>query len=182
MAAALRLARERLGGAILLPAFASWMLLFGYQWLFFTQYHGGQSTVFSYLSGVVGDGVVLPVANIGAFIVLRQMSGYIAWRRLPLYIALGFITTFAAFLCQAGLEIVNWSMPRAYVWSAVGQLHFVVMWAELAYLYVAMAVSINNWSVLRADALAWRSYLAGWVALVLFALTVVGDVIRFSAI
>jgi len=181
MAVALRLARERLGAAILLPAIVSWSLLFGYQWLFFVHYHGGQRTVFSYLSGVVGDGVMLPIANVGAFIVLRQMSTYVAWRRVPLYIALGFITAFAAFLGQAVLEIVNWSMPRAYVWSSVGQFHFFVMWAELAYLYVAFAVSLNSWRALRADALAWRSYVAGWAALVLFGLTVAGDVIRFSA-
>jgi hypothetical protein len=54
------------------------------------------------------------------------------------------------------------------------------MWSELAFLYVAMAVSVNNWTALREDALAWRSYWAGWLALGLFGLTVLGDVIRFS--
>ena len=180
MAAALRLARERIGLPILVPATVSWALLFGYQWAFFLHYHGGQRTVFSYLSGVVGDGLLLPFANIGAFLVLRQMWPYIAWRRVPLYIALGFITAFACFLGQAGLGIVNWSMPEPYVWSAVGQFHFIVMWCELTYLYVAMAVAVNNWTALRADALAWRSYLAGWVALGLFGVTLVGDVVRFS--
>jgi hypothetical protein len=55
------------------------------------------------------------------------------------------------------------------------------MSAEISYLYVAMAASINNWDLLRSDALAWRSYWVGWLALVLFALTLVGDVVRFSA-
>ena len=69
-----------------------------------------------------------------------------------------------------------------FVWSAVGQFHFFVMWSELSFLYVAMAVSINNWRVLRADLLAWRSYCIGWTALALFGLTLLGDVIRFSAV
>jgi len=182
MAAAIRLARERLGVSILVPAVLSWTLLFGYQWAFFLHYHGLQRTVFSYLSGVIGDGVLIPIANVGAFVVLREMSPYIRWRRLPLYVALGFITAFACFLAQGGLQIVNWSMPSPYVWSPVGQFHFFVMWSELSFLYVAMAVSVNNWRELRADMLAWRSYVIGWAALGLFGLTLLGDVIRFSAV
>ena len=180
MAAALRLARERIGLPILIPIGISWSLLFGYQWAFYVRYHGTEPTVFSYLSGVIGDGVLIPIANLGAFLVLRRMWPVVPWGRFPLYVALGLVTAFAAFLAQAGLGIVNWSMPSPYVWSPVGQFHFFVMWMELTYLYVVMAVSVNNWSMLRADALAWRSYCAGWLALMLFGLTVVGDVIRFS--
>jgi hypothetical protein len=181
MAAALRIARERIGLPIVIPATVSWALLFGYQWAFYFRYHGSELTVFSYLSGVLGDGVLIPIANLGAFVMLRQMWPYLRRRRIPLYVALGLITAYAAFLGQAGLRIVNWSMPAPYVWSPVGEFHFFVMWSELAYLYVAMAVSVNNWSALRADALAWRSYWAGWFALALFGLTVAGDVIRFSS-
>jgi hypothetical protein len=181
MAAALRLARERIGLPILIPAAVSWALLFGYQWAFYLRYHGSEPTVFSYLSGVIGDGVLIPLANLGAFLVLRQLWPNIRWQRLPLYAGLGLATALACFLAQAGLDIVNWSMPSPYEWSPVGRFHFLVMWGELTYLYVAMAVSVNNWGLLRSDALAWRSYWAGWLALVLFALTLIGDVVRFSA-
>lgn len=180
MAAAIRLARDRIGLSILLPAALSWGLLFGYQWAFYLRYHGPEPTVFSYLSGVIGDGVLIPVANIGAFLVLRQMWPLVRVRRLPLYIALGFITAVGCFLAQGGLEIVNWSMPSPFEWSPVGRFHFFVMWSEMSYLYVAMAVAINNWTALRADRLAWRTYWMGWLALALFGLTLVGDVIRFS--
>jgi len=182
MADAIRLARERVGVSIVVPAILSWLLLFGYQWAFFLHYHGLQRTVFSYLSGVIGDGVLIPIANVGAFLVLREMSPYIRWRRVPLYISLGFITAFACFLAQGGLQIVNWSMPSPFVWSPVGQFHFFVMWSELSFLYIAMAVSVNNWRALRTDRLAWRSYLIGWAALGLFGLTVLGDVVRFSTL
>src|SRR3954471_2819571 len=128
MVAALRLARQRIGLPILVPVVISWALLFGYQWPFYTRYHGSEPTVFSYLSGVIGDGVLLPIANLGAFLVMRQLFQNIRWERLPLYAALGLITTIAAFLAQAGLGVINWSMPAPYVWSVVGRVHFIVFW------------------------------------------------------
>jgi len=180
MVDALRLARERIGLPIVVPAIVSWALLFGYQWAFYLTYHGSEPTVFSYASGIVGDGLLIPAVNLGAYIVLRQLFGNVSWQRVPLYIALALATTFAAFLAQAGLGVINWSMPTPYHWSPVGEFHFIVMWAEISYLYVAMAVAINNWGLLRSDALAWRSFWAGWLALGLFAGSLVADVIRFS--
>jgi hypothetical protein len=180
MVAAIRLARERIGLPIIVPAVVSWIFLFGYQWAFSLTYHGTQPTVFAYYSGIIGDGVLIPAVNLGAYVVLCQLRPKVRWQRLPLYVALGLITAFAAFVAQAGLGVVNWSMPSPFHWSEVGRVHFVVMWAEIAYLYVAMAASVNNWDLLRRDDLAWRSYVAGWLALGLFALSLVADVVRFS--
>ncbi len=180
MAAAIRLARERIGLPIIVPAVISWLFLFGYQWAFSMSYHGSQLTVFAYYSGIIGDGVLIPAANLGAYVLLRQLWPNLRWQRLPLYVALGLMTAFAAFLAQAGLGVVNWSMPSPFHWSAVGRFHFVVMWAEISYLYVAMSASINNWRLLRSDGLAWRSYLVGWLALGLFAVSLVVDVVRLS--
>ena len=180
MAAALRLARARLRLPILFPAAISWIFLFGYQWAFSLGYHGSQLTVFSYYSGIVGDGILIPVLNLAAFVLVRQLWPNARWRRLPLYVALGFITAFAAFVAQAGLGAVNWSMPSPFHWSAVGRFHFVVMWAELSYLYVAMAVAVNNWGALQRDATAWRAFWTGWLSIALFAVSVLIDVVRFS--
>jgi hypothetical protein len=179
--AALRLARARVGLPIFIPAIVSWALLFGYQWAFVLTYHGSQRTVFAYLSGIVGDGVLIPAANLGAYVVLRQMWPLVRWQRLPLYVALGLVTAAACFLAQAGLGVVNWSMPTPFHWSPIGRFHFMVMWGEISYLYVAMAVAVNNWGLLRSDGIAWRSFWVGWVALGLFALSLVADVMRFSA-
>jgi hypothetical protein len=180
MVAAIRIARERIGLPIIVPAVISWTFLFGYQWAFSLTYHGTQPTVFAYYSGIIGDGILIPAVNLGAYVVLRQLRPKVHWQRLPLYVALGLITAFAAFLAQAGLGVVNWSMPSPFHWSEVGRVHFVVMWAEISYLYVAMAASVNNWDFMRGDELAWRSYWAGWLALGLFALSLVADVVRFS--
>jgi len=180
MVDAIRLARRQVGLWMVAPAVASWAGLFGYQWAFSLSYHGSMPTVFNYLSGVLGDGILIPAANVFAYSLLRQLRPVIRWQRLPLYVALGFITAYAALTAQAGLGAVNWSMPAPYSWSAVGQVHFFVLWAEVSYLYVAFAVGMNNWWTLRSDWVAWRSFCAAWFSMGLFALALGIDVVRFA--
>src|SRR6202140_4158312 len=160
------------------PALISWMLLFGYQWAFSLTYRGHQHTVFAYYSGVLGDGVLIPAVNVTGFVVLRYLAAAIQWRRLPLYALLGFVTATTAFLVQAGLGLVNWAMPLPFHWSDVGQFHFLVMWAEVAYLYLVLATAVNNWSRLRDDRSAWGSFWLGLLGLALFAWTLAADYIR----
>src|ERR1700680_347814 len=177
MVAVVRLARDRVWLPIL-PAAVSWVLLFGYQWAFYLTYRGHLRTVFAYYSGVLGDGLLIPVVNVAGFVVLRQLAPAIPWRRLPLYVLLGLLTAVAAFLMQGKLDWVNWSMPSPFRWSGVGQFHFLVMWAEISYLYVVLDTSINHWSALRRDTSAWRGFWAGWLGLALFAVTLAVDYIH----
>ncbi len=178
MAAVIRLARTRATWLPVLPATMSWALLFGYQWAFYFAYHGHERTVLSYWSGVLGDGFVLPVLNVAAFVTLRQLAFGIPWSRAPVYAMLGTATATAAFLVQAHLDLVNWSMPAPFRWSDIGQFHFFVMSAEIAYLYLTFATAIENWSRLRADGIAWRAFASGWVCVGLFATTVIADYVR----
>jgi hypothetical protein len=177
VAAVLRLARDR-AWVPGLPAAVSWLLLFGYQWAFYFSYRGHQHTVFSYYSGVVGDGFLIPAVNIAAFVMLRQLAPGIPWKRLPVYVILGFATATAAFLVQAKLDLVNWSMPVAFHWSDVGQFHFFVMSAEVTYLYLVLVTAVNNWSILRRDPTALKAFAAGWAGLALFAASLAADYIR----
>jgi hypothetical protein len=160
------------------PAVVSWVLLFGYQWAFSLSYKGHEHTVFSYYSGVLGDGLLIPVVNVAAFLVLRQLAADIPWKRLPLYVLLGLVTTMTAFLVQAQLDLVNWSMPIPFQWSDVGQFHFLVMWTELAYLYLVLATAVNSWSLLRRDLAAWRAFWSALLGVALFALTLAADYIH----
>ncbi|MEO8744749.1 MAG: hypothetical protein ABI334_05290 [Candidatus Dormiibacterota bacterium] len=177
MAAVIRLARERFWVPVL-PAAVSWLFLFGYQWAFYVSYRGHQPTVFSYFSGVIGDGLLIPAVNVAAFVTLRQLAPGIPWRRLPVYVLLGCATATAAFLTQARLDLVNWSMPIAFHWSDVGQFHFFVMSAEISYLYLALATVIDSWPHARRDAVAWRFFVAGWAGVALFAASLAADYIR----
>jgi hypothetical protein len=174
VAAVIRLARERAWMPVV-PGAISWLLLFGYQWAFYFSYHGHQRTVFSYYSGIVGDGLLIPVVNVAGFVLLRQLSPVVPWRRVPVYALLGLATATAAYLIQANLDLVNWSMPSAFSWSDVGQFHFFVLSAELSYCYLVLATAINNWAVLRQDSTAWRAFAASWTCLALFGVTLAVD-------
>jgi hypothetical protein len=177
MAAVVRLARDRAWWP-LFPAAVSWALLFGYQWAFYLSYRGSERTVFWYFSGVLGDGLFIPLVNVAGVALLGRLRPWIAWRRLPLYALLGLATAIAAFLVQAGFDLVNWSMPTSYRWSPVGQFHFVVMWTEMTFLYVVFATAINNWSRLRGDATGWRAFMFGWLGVALFAASLALDYAR----
>jgi len=161
-----------------LPAAVSWLLLFGYQWAFFLVYRGHLHTVFAYYSGVLGDEILIPAVNVSAFVLLRQLAPGIPWNRLPIYLLLGFATATAAFLMQARLGLVNWSMPMAFRWSDIGQFHFFVMATEVAYLYLVLASAISNWSQLRQDSVALKAFAVGWVGLAMFAASLAADYVR----
>jgi hypothetical protein len=177
MEAVLRLARERAWASVL-PATISWSMLFGYQWAFYYAYSGHQRTVFSYYSGVLGDGLIIPAINVAGFVLMRQLPAGIPWRRLPIYALLGVATAIAVYLTQARLDLVNWSMPSPFQWSDVGQFHFVVLAAEMAYLYVVLATALNSWKDLAVDPVARRSFAAGWVGVALFATSLAADYIH----
>jgi hypothetical protein len=177
VAAVLRLARDRAWVPVL-PAAVSWLFLFGYQWAFYLIYRGHLHTVFAYYSGVLGDGILIPAVNVSAFVLLRQLAPGIPWSRLPVYMLLGFATATAAFLMQARLDLVNWSMPIAFHWSDIGQFHFFVMAAEVTYLYLVLATAIDNWSHLRQDSVALKAFAFGWFGLALFAASLAADYAR----
>jgi hypothetical protein len=177
MVAVVRRARDQAWLPIV-PALVSWALLFGYQWAFALTYKGHQHTVFAYYSGVLGDGLFIPAVNVAGFIVLRQLAPGIPWKRLPLYVLLGLVTAMAAFLVQAQLDLVNWSMPTPFHWSDVGEFHFPVMWAELSYLYLVLATAVNSWRGLQRDVLAWRGFWLGMLGLALFFASLAADYIH----
>jgi hypothetical protein len=177
VAAAIRLARDH-AWVPAVPATISWLFLFGYQWAFFLGYHGHLHTVFAYYSGVLGDGILIPAVNVAAFVLLRQLSPSIPWKGLPIYLLLGFATATAAFLMQARLDLVNWSMPVAFHWNDIGQFHFFVMAGEVTFLYLALVTATNNWSQLRQDSVASKAFAIGWVGLALFAASLAADYIR----
>jgi len=177
MVAVVRRARDHAWLPVL-PAAVSWVFLFGYQWLFSLSYKGHQHTVFSYYSGILGDGLLIPAVNVAGFVLLRQLARGVPWKRLPLYVLLGLATTLTAFLVQANLDLVNWSMPLPFRWSGVGEFHFLVMWAEFAYLYLVLSTAVNNWSQLRRDIAGWWCFWSGLLGLALFAATLAADYIH----
>ena len=150
-------------------------MLFGYQWAFYLVYRGHQATVFSYYSGVVGDGLLIPAVNVAGFVLLRQLPVGVPWRRWPVYGLLGLTTAAAVYLVQANLALVNWSMPAPFQWSDVGQFHFFVLATEMSYLYLVLVTALTNWRELKADSAARRSFAIGWIGVGLFFVSLAAD-------
>jgi hypothetical protein len=87
----------------------------------------------SYTSAVVGDGVLIPLANV--FIT----SQLVAWRRRPrvteivgAILAAGVITI-VVHLYQALNALLNWTMVRPFEWTALGYYHAAFMLTELSF-------------------------------------------------
>ncbi len=87
-----------------------------------------------FTSAIVGDGILLPFANV---LVVSQL---VRWRRAVRArevggpVLLGAALTLAVHAYQATNAIVNWTMPRPFTWTALGYTHAIFMWAELSLL------------------------------------------------
>src|SRR5260370_39922241 len=115
-AAVVRFARDRTWWP-LVPAALSWTFLFGYQWAFYLAYTGDQHTVFSYASGVLGDGLFIPALNVAGVAVMRSVKPYVPWRGLALLRPLGFAPGMSGFLVRAGVDLTQLSEPGSFWWS-----------------------------------------------------------------
>ena len=86
----------------------------------------------SYTSAVIGDGLLIPLANV--FIT----SQLVAWRRKPrmaeiagAILGAGLITV-AVHLYQAVNALLNWTMTRPFEWTGLGYYHALFMWTEMS--------------------------------------------------
>jgi hypothetical protein len=89
-------------------------------------------TTLSYTSALIGDGVLIPLANV--FIV----SQLVAWRRRPraaeiagAVLGSALLTGFVH-LYQAANALLNWTMTQPYRWTYLGYEHAAFMWAEVS--------------------------------------------------
>lgn len=87
----------------------------------------------SYTSAVIGDGLLIPLANV------FMTSQLVAWRRVPrlgeivgAVLGAGVITV-GVHLYQAVNVLLNWTMTRPFEWTAFGYYHALFMWAELSF-------------------------------------------------
>ena len=86
----------------------------------------------SYTSAVVGDGLLIPLANV--FIT----SQLVTWRRRPrvaevagAILGAG-VMTVIVHLYQALNALLNWTMVRPFEWTHMGYYHAAFMWAQLS--------------------------------------------------
>lgn len=160
----------------------TWLLAFGYQLVFYFYYEildksflSGRETVFSYHSGLEGDGVLVPLTNVLIFLFIKRMEFRTTRRYLYLALLFGLSFTLMAHYLQASLSLTNWSMPSPYHWSGVGRFHFFFMWAETSFLFYALILAVYKYKKLLVDKEA-RMYLGlAILALLAFGGTFLAD-------
>jgi hypothetical protein len=89
-------------------------------------------TTLSYTSALLGDAILLPLANV--FIVAQLLD----WRRKPhaselaLSLLAGAGITVGVHLYQAANALLNWTMMAPYAWTPLGYVHAGFMFSEIS--------------------------------------------------
>lgn len=160
----------------------TWLMLFGYQLVFYSYYRytespllSGQRNVFSYYSGILGDGLILPILNILVFVLLRSLGVRLQVVKLVFFLALGLGATVTFHFLQASLSLTNWSMPEPFNWSGLGKFHFFSMWGEFSFLFLALFEVSARWRSFLTY--SWQTWALGliWLSLWAFLLTFIID-------
>lgn len=114
----------------------------GVQTLFFLRYQldrrkiiQDHKVVFAYKSGVVGDGMLIPLTNVFAWIVLGQLTPWQTGLNFFLSMAVsGLLITFLFHWAQQRFHLTNWTMPISGHWTLLGIYHAIFMFCEISFL------------------------------------------------
>lgn len=111
----------------------------------------------SYVSSVVGDGLLLPLVNmvIASFLIAHRTR--IDGTTLALAVGLGTVVTIYFHVVQAVRGLVNWTMPTPWRWNLLGAFHAAYMFAAasllgLFYVVVGAGMLAHDGGVLPSAA------------------------------
>lgn len=129
----------------------------------------------TYRSAVIGDGMIIPVVNALIVMTLLDWGGGLRWRQViaPSVVALG--VTAAVHWYQASHNLINWTMPHAYQWTAMGYYHAAFMWSELSILAFFIARTVHRLRAEGTSALADKRLGLIVIGLWLFVNLLMGD-------
>ncbi|TMD59068.1 MAG: hypothetical protein E6I87_10500, partial [Chloroflexi bacterium] len=82
-----------------------------------------------FTSAIVGDGFLIPIANVLVVSQLLQWRRVTRRREVVGALAFGAALTVAVHAYQALNALVNWTMPHPYSWTLLGYTHALFMWA-----------------------------------------------------
>lgn len=160
----------------------TWLLSFGYQAAFYGFYRAtgseflqGQRDVWSYYSGIIGDGVFVPLINMFVLLLLRELKPTVTLGKIVSFFLLGLITTLAIHYVQASFALTNWAMPRPFFWSGVGRFHFLFMWTEFSFLFFTLGEVVRHLNRIYNDRRELELLGGTWASIALFLATFVID-------
>lgn len=129
---------------------------------------------FDYKSGVIGDGILLPLTNIFAVHIIQNSK----WGHTDLWIWLlalicGYFTTYLFHQGQRYYKLTNWTMPEVGKWNILGGYHAIFMFFESSLLYYALIIYFKGASFNIANVNS--SLIFGLFLLLLFFISFVND-------
>jgi hypothetical protein len=99
----------------------------------------------SYVSSIVGDGLLLPVVNMLVVSALLAHSDLLSTGVWAVAIVLGVAVTAYFHIVQAVRGLVNWTMPEPWHWNVLGVWHAAYMFTVatlLSLFYVVVIVGL----------------------------------------
>lgn len=101
-------------------------------------------TVLSYRSAILGDGLLLPIANMAAAAALAKRQHEVSRPAVLIAILFGVTITGCVHAFQATHELVNWSMPTPWHWNAIGLWHAAYMGSVISWLALFLLVMAKS--------------------------------------
>lgn len=101
-------------------------------------------SVISYLSGVIGDAILMPLVNILAVSALNSLNYKFNITTLLWASFGGTIVFFVFHLGQEYFKLTNWTMPENGLWNNVGVYHAIFMFAESTFLIFVIINFVQN--------------------------------------
>lgn len=96
----------------------------------------------SYQSALWGDGLLIPLLNMVIARSLRRTG--VAGGEVARAAAIGSSLTAAAQIYQAAANEVNWQMPKAWRWTALGYFHMLHMASEVSFLSLFFTKTVGR--------------------------------------
>lgn len=125
---------------------------FGVQFCFYVWYrfHRPQflknhQHVLQYISGIIGDGLLVPLTNVVAIETLQQIERPIfSMRMIGFSFLSGMVITFLFHKGQQYFKLTNWTMPKVGVWNLLGFYHALFMFFESSFLVLTLSAFLES--------------------------------------
>ncbi len=101
-------------------------------------------SVVQYSSGIIGDGVLIPLANVFSFEFLVKFVPILNQTNMIVSLVMGTIITFIFHFAQKHFHSTNWTMPQVNSWNTLGLYHAIFMYFESSLLVYSLLTIITN--------------------------------------
>ena len=131
--------------------------------------------VFGYSSGVIGDGVLVPLSNVFSYLLLLEIGQSFELGLCYSALIFGFFISFWFHYVQRHLSLTNWTMPKVGQWNSLGLYHICFMFFESSILSYVLLASMRYAYANGLDMFMFASFRLLLLTLILFFFTLLYD-------